>query len=116
MRISDWSSDVCSSDLLHRLRLFQRRPIAFDVVDRRPAEAARAAEEVGEGHLLGRRQAAGLAVAVGGDDIGAHHRVGPVELLRRLEAAAIDRKEPTSELQSLMRNSSAVFFLKNKQL
>src|SRR3546814_15226405 len=79
MRISDWSSDVCSSDLLHRLRLFQRRPIAFDVVDRRPAEAARAAEEVGEGHLLGRRQAAGLAVAVGGDDIGAHHRVGRSE-------------------------------------
>src|SRR3546814_2373379 len=103
--------------------------------------------------MLGRRQAAGLAVAVGGDDIGAHHRVGPVELLRRLEAAAIDLQrleelgrrevrgegvgqselggehgaevarsenpqrsaEHTSELQSLMRISYAVFCLKKQQ-
>src|SRR3546814_18353452 len=28
MRISDWSSDVCSSDLLRRNRLFQRAPDA----------------------------------------------------------------------------------------
>jgi len=64
-----------------RLHLFCRRPVAFDVVDRRLAEAARAAEDVRKGHLLRRRQPARFVVARGGDDVDAHHRVGTVKLL-----------------------------------
>src|SRR3546814_11015326 len=33
MRISDWSSDVCSSDLLHALLRFHTRPINVMVYD-----------------------------------------------------------------------------------
>src|SRR3546814_1873909 len=30
MRISDWSSDVCSSDLQHRIQLFADLPVAIE--------------------------------------------------------------------------------------
>ena len=39
----------------HRLRFFRRRPVAFNVVDRRLTKAARAAEHVRKRHLLRRR-------------------------------------------------------------
>ena len=35
-----------ASEHAHRLRFFSRRPVAFNVVDRRLAEAAQAAEDV----------------------------------------------------------------------
>src|SRR3546814_12997263 len=37
LRISDWSSDVCSSDLLH---VFQRTPSTIDVRDQRATSEA----------------------------------------------------------------------------
>src|SRR3546814_5890113 len=105
MRISDWSSDVCSSDLLERGRDASFRvgePLVQDLRgahDRIPArEAAVAgADRVRLGH------AAQIA----------HQREG-------IGVADRDRvyrsEEHTSELQSLMRISYAVFCLKKKTI
>src|SRR3546814_4872241 len=130
MRISDWSSDVCSSDLLTAL--------AVADVDGDPLVAE--ADDVGELQVgialdrrdVGRRQplqqveVAGLQVGepYGGIGNGAvDHLVevilaGVPMLLEALEddpvlLHALDRSEEhTSELQSLMRISYAVFCLK----
>src|SRR3546814_9824994 len=113
MRISDWSSDVCSSDLLPgqpegALRDDVALDLVGDAVDRR-----------------GRREHEGLGVhaglyavpvgkrAVGAEDLdpepgGALHDVR----LRELADAGHRSEEHTSELQSLMRISYAVFCLK----
>src|SRR3546814_3116013 len=105
MRISDWSSDVCSSDLVairlgRRLRLLPRFMAGMGLEDliarqRRPRARRQAAES------------------------GDHARF-PVDQ----RAVTIERKgfeitqrseEHTSELQSLMRISYAVFCLKKKK-
>src|SRR3546814_10446330 len=117
MRISDWSSDVCSSDLAADLRLVLR------------------GEDAGGPRAGGLAPAAALAAAAGGCP---GHQAGfpragvfPAEALRlqpqsvRLlevpdHASPPDRRqcrrseEHTSELQSLMRISYAVFCLKKK--
>src|SRR3546814_12714135 len=49
MRISDWSSDVCSSDLLSDLDRFD--PIFLARPPRRPCAAGRLAQPVGQGLL-----------------------------------------------------------------
>src|SRR3546814_7719072 len=109
MRISDWSSDVCSSDL--------------QVV----AEADRIHRAVGRGQRHDHQEAAGGA-------LDAHALLGHRTRQPRLDAAdavlhldlrLADRRsrlegdgrseEHTSELQSLMRNSYAVFCLKKKK-
>src|SRR3546814_2691193 len=105
MRMSDWSSDVCSSDLADsRARAHHRRRIAG-----KPAAcpAGRAARPCRRGPLAaappdGLPPGAGQYRA-GGD--GAH-----LQLRRRHRS-----EEHTSELQSLMRISYAVFCLKKKQ-
>src|SRR3546814_1652950 len=120
MRISDWSSDVCSSDL---------------VVAQAQAQARDHAEQLGARFGLARQF-----------DVAALHarieqlphvqryalgRAGGVleqaddEVLQRLRARAFLHELPrlpqhrseehTSELQSLMRNSYAVFCLKKKK-
>src|SRR3546814_5262825 len=105
MRISDWSSDVCSSDLGdHADRLAHR----IDV-DPRPGA-------LGIFALQGVRDAArefdhvepALHVAA---RIGHHLAVFGRQQMR----AATRSEEHTSELQSLMRISYAVFCLKKKK-
>src|SRR3546814_7640047 len=114
MRISDWSSDVCSSDL-------------GDL--RRPSPAARSGAT---GAIMGSVSSSGIGDAAStrasGRSIGRVHR-----FVRRLAAALIvvallpgvmpgvvpaaghgRSEEHTSELQSLMRISYAVFCLKKK--
>src|SRR3546814_2673501 len=87
MRISDWSSDVCSSDLAR----------GIDVeLDRWPPPRQQVALEVG-------RDVEGEGVEAG---IHAGVHLGLVD--HRSE-------EHTSELQSLMRKSYAVFCLKKKK-
>src|SRR3546814_9168380 len=88
MRISDWSSDVCSSDLALRSRIVSRR-----------CRHSRRAEIAG-------RQACAQAAAGSADQQRASVR-GARLVPRRSE-------EHTSELQSLMRISYAVFCLKKK--
>src|SRR3546814_5981838 len=111
MRISDWSSDVCSSDLRHieilgqgleaagDLRdllhavvgaLVDRRLHELQVVDHDEAEAVLALQAAGAGAHLADREGGGVV-----DE-------------ERSE-------EHTSELQSLMRISYAVFCLKKKK-
>src|SRR3546814_9861653 len=93
MRISDWSSDVCSSDLCERRR--------------RAADRGRAAREQG-GLLVLPEQRRGCD---GRDDHREHdqheHREGP-----RPQFGELRSEEHTSELQSLMRISYDVFCLK----
>src|SRR3546814_10515362 len=68
MRISDWSSDVCSSDLqLARVAGAQRD----------------------ERLLLRTRDQFALGIAIGGKDVEPRHRIGAVELCGRPEVAAI---------------------------
>src|SRR3546814_9106009 len=101
MRISDWSSDVCSSDLLAR-QVVLPRGLAVD----RPC-LLHGMEDGLEGDSLrlhGRR---------------VHFRLRPAGLLGhplhwRWRRAGPGSEEHTSELQSLMRISYAVFCLKKK--
>src|SRR3546814_9349084 len=102
MRISDWSSDVCSSDL----SLPQRKPD--------PAPLRRAAE------LLGVAMAAVTYVGDSEVDAATAAAVGVPFLLftegyRKTPVEALRSEEHTSELQSLMRSSYAVFCLKKKK-
>src|SRR3546814_4365030 len=100
MRISDWSSDVCSSDLLiagkHQLLARACRNIygadflhIYDLyrVERR-----------GKAPVNARPHGSGVATKP------------------RQHAALLRSEEHTSELQSLMRISYAVFCLKNKKI
>src|SRR3546814_2175741 len=111
MRISDWSSDVCSSDLhvivtpdegrdeaCARLRREQRLigAEAKRDVDQRPVVGQPLA---GLEPVHRQRQLDGDIGRKRAHDIGLAHR----------------SEEHTSELQSLMRNSYAVFCLKKKK-
>src|SRR3546814_6873229 len=108
MRISDWSSDVCSSDL-HGVE--PCRPVVFPILGGHRPRWLRCAgglgwREHGEaGPCLGGPHD---LVMLGYDPF----RPGgaPVRLLRRPTRS----EEHTSELQSLMRISYAVFCLKKK--
>src|SRR3546814_1081826 len=109
MRISDWSSDVCSSDLdvgqlplrAHRAdRHFTGRRLQHRTEPRREIAGLRAAH----GHLV---RAQRHAVGVRGRGVRAEDGL-PV-------GAAVRSEEHTSELQSLMRISYAVFCLKKKK-
>src|SRR3546814_1906130 len=118
MRISDWSSDVCSSDLDCAL------------VHRRAPPGVGSARTVLEclGRDPGERPSRNtmivhIALNLQGEELGRQHKAGiavplwePIFLWIGIEGAArmlIKRSEEhTSELQSLMRISYAVFCLK----
>src|SRR3546814_2393984 len=132
MRISDWSSDVCSSDLvaaaaralgvkativmpfdapalkIANTRAYGARIVHYDrLKDDREAIARTLADE------------AGLAVVPPYDDPDVMAGQGTVglELMEQAAEAGADvrSEEHTSELQSLMRISYAVFCLKKKK-
>src|SRR3546814_3091355 len=143
MRISDWSSDVCSSDLVGAKRLDDRRP------DQPLDIGARRVVGTQLGPLLGVERALQKRAEDGGLDLrpamlgrlnqhlqllrverdrSTIFKQIPVELPERhpergREVARIHRRpqggerseEHTSELQSLMRISYAVFCLKKKK-
>src|SRR3546814_1813264 len=102
MRISDWSSDVCSSDLQVPLGGHDRGDPRRTVAAQRRRKARRPAIE--------RRQ---LVATV------ADHRhaqaLQHLQRLRQVEDRLGRSEEHTSELQSLMRISYAVFCLKKKK-
>src|SRR3546814_8253742 len=127
MRISDWSSDVCSSDLghvgnqhvagLHRVHILERTHHAGH------AAADLLADRAAFGHhFAALRQV--VALDLGG--VAARHhrlraRLQDVELAGGAVLAPFDvhraprSEEHTSELTSLMRTSYAVFSLKRKK-
>src|SRR3546814_2401148 len=109
MRISDWSSDVCSSDLaLPRHGLHDHRGgRAADPVRR--AVRAVAGVEAGDAAVPRLARAPRQAVAC------APWRRPGGAAPRPLRTRAERSEEHTSELQSLMRISYAVFCLKKKK-
>src|SRR3546814_2957607 len=121
MRISDWSSDVCSSDLRiaigeQRIAISRRIDCILSHIDQHLAAQSDLARHVDtrggglSGEAIGRRGEEGhgrpcfdrpkhFAAAIGRAD---RHR------------SETRSEEHTSELQSLMRSSYAVFCLKQK--
>src|SRR3546814_6354208 len=100
MRISDWSSDVCSSDLLCERGDGYRLAVAAADID--------VAQPFGEGTIVG---------------IGLHlHPIDPDIAVEVIDVKGTERalqsgersEENTSEIRSLMRISYAVFCLKKK--
>src|SRR3546814_8370097 len=93
MRISDWSSDVCSSDLIcHPAHVAQLQREGVDAMMARQFE--------------GGRQRAQAFIGQDG------HPVVGRQAPKRIEVRS---EEHTSELQSLLRISYAVFCLKKKK-
>src|SRR3546814_6422657 len=118
MRISDWSSDVCSSDLF-RVAFVGLGRLGFGLVDELAVDLDPTDEQQAglEAHtLLAGTLALGVGEGVGPQVAQAeadHHLLLGVD---RLNAAAHQRSEEhTSELQYLMRLSYAVFCLTKKQ-
>src|SRR3546814_8756037 len=104
MRISDWSSDVCSSDLIVRIA----KANGWTSI------------RINGGDTF--KKAAFLAAAAQGLTV---ENYTPSKVVQaeadRLQARLAERdkrrsEEHTSELQSLMRNSYAVYCLKKKKL
>src|SRR3546814_3124349 len=141
MRISDWSSDVCSSDLLGDLgegRLALVSSAAGDADFAATSLAAKVQGPLAIRQLLARLhvaetldQARALQARLGeGESVITRHgerlgagwvrvlRSGAAKqgaLLREREIQSLRSEEHTSELQSLMRISYAVFCLKKKK-
>src|SRR3546814_3244035 len=140
MRISDWSSDVCSSDLhvaapggiAERNRIARaEEAIAAALVHQRTVPEA--VGHLGAPRLTDERDMVHIGAAVG-PLIGARQRRGRVALMKPLArdrrvveivgqggkqrrgfGPVVERSEEhTSEIQSLMRISYAVFCLKKK--
>src|SRR3546814_4411902 len=134
MRISDWSSDVCSSDLADALADLHR---AADIAGRddvrvEPREigglaVAELTRDLGLEDIVRARRAAaqmrfgGRAHGITGIGEQPRRRGGDfLPVLERTGGVIGDREpaarseEHTSELQSLMRTSVAVFSLKKK--
>src|SRR3546814_7146491 len=140
MRISDWSSDVCSSDLLVETLADDRRGEFQEAALHRVLRQA-GADAAGDGLELADRSLVATAVPADHDTDLLHHLLlkrllcallsGPcqvrdascdrqdtVEIEVRLQMGrqGVERSEEhTSELQSLMRISYAVFCLKKKK-
>src|SRR3546814_4764687 len=106
MRISGWSSDVCSSDLSHELACADRR----DRLHERPGggEFARC-DQAAQHHRLPVYGARRRVRRKGDDDPSKVWKGGAI--LNGIEEKPRS-EEHTSELQSLMRISYAVFCLK----
>src|SRR3546814_7941147 len=103
MRISDWSSDVCSSDLgIKTQRLYQEEYLCFGKEDHPFIRSGETDDFMAADHIVVSTK--GMAHA---------HRAVERALLEKIHP---DRSEEhTSGLQSLMRISYAVFCLKKKK-
>src|SRR3546814_8010581 len=111
MRISDWSSDVCSSDLVRRHRRIR-------MVIREAAVDLRVQQDVCAWQAPGHRRhglSHGPVAGIPGDlqrPRALHVREDALDI--GIEHQDLRSEEHTSELQSLMRNTYAVFCLKKK--
>src|SRR3546814_1378403 len=96
MRISDWSSDVCSSDLL-LAEIRRQQQLSQGIVDGQTA--------ISTGRTLTRPSENALAWV----------QVSDIGRAQAQQAAWQRSDEHTSELQSLMRISYAVYCVKQKK-
>src|SRR3546814_9717343 len=118
MRISDWSSDVCSSDLADARLVGALQAIA----DLALQQLGRAVEQVDLDQAVGKAGDDPVALGTGRRQLhefliereGAQRRHFGIAgaVVDRSEDLAHRSEEHTSELQSLMRISYAVFCLK----
>src|SRR3546814_3927530 len=105
MRISDWSSDVCSSDLILNARFMALRGVWMGGCAGFPPGKNFRLSPTRHFAFQKRRSPCG---AVSSSSI-------PISTRNRWKLISATRSEEhTSELQSLMRNSYAVFCLKKK--
>src|SRR3546814_1667292 len=116
MRISGWSSDVCSSDLVGGRQLEAAQAALSQTVELDPnqfgAYVMQAQLALGRGDVDDAERLARLAARVEPK----HPWTRLLEGSVALERGDADRSEEhTSELQSLMRISYAVFCLKKKK-
>src|SRR3546814_1234782 len=109
MRISDWSSDVCSSDLAGTQRLSYRKPVR-DQVQRHwvPACAGMTAWGIAGAAWSPNHRRSCHSTATS-PSTSRHRSCSPTPAAA---VASCRSEEHTSELQSLMRISYAVFCLK----
>src|SRR3546814_6993709 len=120
MRISDWSSDVCSSDLGAAPGFSEAESLSNIKLQRRAQIAARKRREILEEARMASRVDVEDVVRAQ-DQAGAVVRAERAQRQRRVDHRITRRhrlersEEHTSELQSLMRISYAVFCLKKKQ-
>src|SRR3546814_10281079 len=136
MRISDWSSDMCSSDLDERRLpaepLGQQDQTGQDKAGRRHLREPEAEDRLAQGPQPPRMQfepdeekqegdpdfgdrELRFAAADQPQSIGSDERAGDQIAEHRAQAETARSEEHTSELQSLMRTSYAVFCLKKKK-
>src|SRR3546814_8227659 len=112
MRIRDWSSDVCSSDLQGLAAVQQLAALGQGLREQCHLVDAGGIGELHEGHAVA---LAVVDLALAEDDAGQGEvpaaALAQLGVGRRLHRS----EEHTSELQSLMRISYAVFCLKKKK-
>src|SRR3546814_3165197 len=109
MRISDWSSDVCSSDL---------RRLPCSTVRRSFSKCIISVPHCGqlEGIMVSSEDDRSCNSVITAPALSALTVMASVETLKKMLDPLVDRSEEhTSELQSLMRISYAVFCLKKKK-
>src|SRR3546814_1708074 len=123
MRNSDWSSDVCSSDLRLGLRARIARHLAEQFGRGHRVDVVAACEGVAQrGHVghVRREPQLDLRIIGGDDDVARFRHEGVADLAADLGAdrdvleVRVRSEEHTSELQSLMRISYADFCLQKK--
>src|SRR3546814_8988782 len=107
MRISDWSSDVCSSDLWADPGLLSRSGLVSNPQSRIPNPGVE--NETTHPRRRHRRSRPDRLLAAVPHRFGRDARQGPAG------HPAVRSEEHTSELQSLMRISYSVFCLKKKK-
>src|SRR3546814_6216997 len=113
MRISDWSSDVCSSDLpVTPAQWRSRRDVAVDMT-----LGYGERDEIVEDMLVADKVLSEKQVRWYGDKQSYNLWKNAMEVKgwKNIQDYIVRSEEHTSELQSLMRISYAVFFLKKKK-
>src|SRR3546814_8076369 len=115
MRISDWSSDVCSSDLHERAR--RRQPFPYHLVARRRPDGEGKQRRDRRLRMDGRRSRPHRAPAGALEGVTMQLYLDCDGVLADFDRGATELRseEHTSELQSLMRISYAVFCLTKKK-
>src|SRR3546814_7040745 len=111
MRISDWSSDVCSSDLSLGRQIFGK--ILGRLLEARGELGILLIDQILVDRDLGLLRGLNLQFFV--DQVAEHLLAQPLLFLGAELQVRVRSEEHTSELQSLMRISYAVFCLKKKK-
>src|SRR3546814_6456852 len=111
MLISDWSSDVCSSDLVHQRSPRKMRAASVNAASTRKAEGGRSSSIHAAGEDASPPPTAASTITRASASPSAPLPTTP----RQIRARGRRSEEYPYELQSLMRKSYDVFCLKKKK-